>query len=514
MHSLSIQHKILSWAYLLVLVIIALLLYKDYGISWDEPVQRGIGTAAYNYVEGGDRTYMQIKDKIYGVGFELPLIYLEKLFRLYDTREVYLFRHLMNILFFCWASFIFFRLNLKLFQKWSIAIIPTFMLLLSPRIFGHAFFNSKDLPFLCMYIIAFYSLYNYILQPKNFQLLVLAITAGLLINFRIMGILFLATVLGTMLVLWIQKRERKIFIHGILFTLISALVLYATWPYLWEQPFARFQNAFIMMSKFPWIGTMLFRGETIYPGDQLTNYLFTWMGITVPVLYLISGLVGIIIFLWQSIKKPKQIFETPLKLMGWVFLLNWLAPIAAVLYLKSVLYDDWRQLYFIYPAFIVFAGYLFYMVHQQKRILSRLSFLGMIGYFGWIGIQMIRLHPYEQVYFNEMVSHKTNYLQSHYDMDYWGTSFYEGLQYIAKTDQSDTIPVFLFHEALRRNALLLPEKDRNRFVFLQDKGEAPSKYYLTTFRFDQVDIIGHSHYKEVIYEVKRQNSPILRIWKH
>jgi hypothetical protein len=514
MQSLTTQHKILSWVYLILLVVMSLFIFKDYGISWDEPVQRGIGTAAYNYVDSGDRTYMQIKDKIYGVGFELPLIFLEKLFNLTDTRDIYLFRHLINSLFFCLASFIFFRLNLKLFQKWVIAIIPTFMLLLSPRIFGHAFFNSKDLPFLCMYIISFYTLYNYLLHPTHRRLILLAITAGLLINFRIMGILFLATVLGSIGVLFIQQRKRKYLWHGVIFTLLASLILYATWPYLWEQPLVRFQNAFTMMSKFPWIGTLLFRGEVIQPGEQLTNYLFTWMGITIPVVYILMGILGILVFLWQSIRKPKQIFDSPMKLMGFVFLLNLLAPIAAVLYLKSVLYDDWRQLYFIYPAFIVFAGYLWFYLRQQKPNMARFIFVGMVGYFGYIGIQMIRLHPYQQVYFNEAVSHKPNYLKEHYDLDYWGTSFYQGLQYIAKTDDSDTIPIFLFHEALRRNVLLLPEKDRNRFVFLQENGEAASTYYLTTFRFDQVDIIGHSHFKEVVYEVKRQNSPILRIWKH
>lgn len=495
-------------------------MYKDYGISWDEPVQRGIGMEAYKYVHEGSRTYMQMHDKIYGVGFELPLIYLEKMFDLHDTREIFLFRHLANVMFFAFACFIFFRLNLKLFQKLSIAIIPTLILLLSPRIFGHAFFNSKDIPFLCMYIISFYALHNYLLRSSYKNLIVLGICAGLLINFRIMGVLFFVSALFLLFVYLMQQRKLKQLIHVCLFSIVAAVCLYATWPYLWEKPFLYFQNAFELMSKFPWKGTMLFKGEVIQPGQHLTKYLFTWMGITIPVLYLITAIAGMLIFGLKNVLKPKKIFENPMKLMGWVFMVNMLAPIAAVLYLKSVLYDDWRQLYFIYPCIVMFIGYFMYELHQWQPRLARISMLVCFIYMGYIGIQMVKLHPYEHVYFNELVPKKKNYLQEHYDLDYWGTSFYEGLTYIAKTDKSDTIPLFIFHDALRRNLMLLPEKDRNRFVFTQNNGgeegmaEKRSKYYLTTFRFDYIDIIGNSHYREVVYKVERQNSTLLRIWTH
>jgi hypothetical protein len=508
------HHKLYSWAYFIFIIVICLVLYKDYGISWDEPVQRGIGYQAVKYVEEGDQLYMQMNDRIYGVAFEIPLIIGERIFKLEDTRDIYFFRHLCNVLFFAYACFIFFRLNLKLFHKVQVALIPTLILLISPRIFGHAFFNSKDIPFLCMYIISFYTLHNYLLKQSYRNLLVLAVCAGLLVNFRIMGILFFFTALFSMVVFVLKKGNWKFLIQPIIFTGVAGLCLYATWPYLWEKPFIYFRKAYELMSKFPWQGSMLFRGHVIHPGEQRAFYLFTWIGITVPFLYLFLSLSGIATFLWMSLKKLTGIFENPQKMMGWVFLVNSIAPIAAVLYLKSILYDDWRQLYFIYPGLIVFSGYLFYQLKGWNPKFVKVSFFVCLVYMGYIGFQMIQLHPYEQVYFNETVPRKKDYIMSHYEEDYWGTSFYEGLTYIAKTDPSDTIKLFLFHDALRRNTLLLPEKDRKRFVFLQTDGEKESKYYLTTFRFDHVDIVGHSHFKEVCYEIKRQNSPILRIWKH
>src|SRR5688572_10940962 len=515
MHSLLIRQKQVSWIYFLIIVIICVFVYKDYGLSWDEPVQRGIGTWAYKYIHEGDRTYMQITDRIYGVGFELPLLYLEKALKLTDTRDIFLFRHLIQSIFFAFACFIFFRLNLKIFKKIEIAIIPALILLFSPRIFAHAFFNSKDIPFLSMYIICFYTLYNYLLKSSYKNLIILAACAGLLVNFRIMGILFAGSTFFIISLWGLRERKWKNLVHPVLYLGLAGLCLYATWPFLWEKPFIYFRYAFDEMSKFPWQGSMLFKGDVIHPGERLTEYLMTWIGISVPLLYLMMMALGITIFIFQSLRKPLQIFADPFKLMGWVLLANAVVPLIAVLYLKSILYDDWRQLYFVYPALICFSGYLLYYLIQFWPRITKSVYGLMLIYLGFIGFQMIRLHPYEHIYFNELVPRKNNYIQHHFDQDYWGTSFYEGLTHIVQEDPSDTIQIFLFHDALRRNVMMLPEKDRKRINFLQYEGsEKRSHYYLTTFRYDYVDIVGRSHYQQTFYEVKRQNSVVMKIWKH
>lgn len=520
MYSLSLRHKLYSWIFFGILILIGIFLYQDYGLSWDEPVQRGIGIQAYNYATTGDQTYLRMYDKIYGVGFELPLILIEKKLGLEDSRDIFLMRHLVQVLFFAFACFVFFRMNLRLFGSLKIAIVPALILVFTPRIFGHAFFNSKDIPFLCMYIISFSALHRYLLKPGYWRLILLGVCAGLLINFRIMGILFFGSALVCFFVYLLKQRKFKFLIHALLFTCIAGLVLYATWPYLWIKPVESFKNSFLLMSKFPWQGSMLFRGMVIGPGEKLTQYLFWWILISVPVVYLILSGVGGVIFLGKNIRKPKQILDDPIRIMGWIFIINIIAPIAAVLYLRSILYDDWRQLYFIYPAMIVFVGYLLHFIEKWKPKFATVGSLICLMYISFIGFQMIRLHPYENVYFNEMVSHKKDYIQEHYDQDYWGTSFYEGLKHIAETDHSDTIRIFLFQDALKRNALLLPEKDRDRFVFMQNAGteegvaEKASQYYLTNFRYDYIDIIGNSQFKNIDYTVARQNSTILRVWKH
>jgi len=328
-----------------------------------------------------------------------------------------------------------------------------------------------------------------------------------------MGILFFASVITIMIIYLIREKKKKQFWHLGFFILVAALTLFTTWPYLWTEPIAHIRNSFNAMSKFRWQGTYLLNGVVFHEGENIRNYLFRWMGITIPVLYLIIGLLGMMIFAFRNFLQPRKILDHPTKILGWVFFAHIIIPIAAVLYFKSVLYDDWRQLYFIYPSFLFFCGsFLLLFFEKFYKWFKRMAFV-IMAYLGFILAQMIILHPYQHVYFNELVPHKKDFLQQHYDQDYWGTGFYAGLKFVLKHDQADTIPIYLYNDALQRNTWLLKEEERKRIVFVTGECPGTSRYHITGFRADYTDILGTCHYKEVIYEIKRQNSVILRVWK-
>lgn len=88
--------KYLGFLLLLIAIVIGLFTYKDYGISWDEPVQQYIGQTNYNYILRGNLTglnfrnsdYLNTRAKAYGVAYEVPLILLEKILGLKDTRDI------------------------------------------------------------------------------------------------------------------------------------------------------------------------------------------------------------------------------------------------------------------------------------------------------------------------------------------------------------------------------------------------------------------------------------------
>jgi hypothetical protein len=53
----------------------------------------------------------------------------------------------------------------------------------------------------------------------------------------------------------------------------------------------------------------------------------------------------------------------------------------------------------------------------------------LVGLSVWVGVDMVRLHPYEYVYFNRS-SGGLREAFGRYETDYWGASFKEGLQWV------------------------------------------------------------------------------------
>lgn len=87
--------------------IIALISFDEYGISWDEEAQRKTGIVNYEYIFSNSQELLTWFDRDYGVAFELPLIILEKVLNLTDSRDIFFMRHLVTHLFFLVGCFFF-----------------------------------------------------------------------------------------------------------------------------------------------------------------------------------------------------------------------------------------------------------------------------------------------------------------------------------------------------------------------------------------------------------------------
>ena len=101
------------------------------------------------------------QDQGLGIIFDLPTALLEYLFKIEDSENYYLFRHITNYLFFLTSLFFFFMIIVKRYQSYLMAFIGTTFLLLSPRIFADSFYNNKDIIFLSFFIINIYTAINF-----------------------------------------------------------------------------------------------------------------------------------------------------------------------------------------------------------------------------------------------------------------------------------------------------------------------------------------------------------------
>ena len=78
----------------------------DYGISWDGPAQRILAEQNVAYVMGDPDALPTDHDRFYGIAFELPLLLVERVLGLDDSRDIYLTRHLITHLFFIAGGFL------------------------------------------------------------------------------------------------------------------------------------------------------------------------------------------------------------------------------------------------------------------------------------------------------------------------------------------------------------------------------------------------------------------------
>ena len=141
-------------------LLMGLVLAGDYGIGTDELPQRQIATANLNYIlsQGTSLDALPYPYALYGVAFELPLLLAERALGLEDYYYIHRLRLTLTHLFFIVGAFFCWRLAYHLFNNRLLALFALLIFLLHPRIYAHSFFNSKDLPFLTMFVITLYLL--------------------------------------------------------------------------------------------------------------------------------------------------------------------------------------------------------------------------------------------------------------------------------------------------------------------------------------------------------------------
>ena len=445
----------------------------DYGVSWDEHAQRNLAVETVAYILGDGVALINDHNKFYGAAFELPLLLVERVLGLEDSRSVFISRHILTHLFFIVGGFFCCLLAYRLSNSRLIALFALLLFLLHPRLYAHSFFNTKDIPFLSMFMIALYLTHRAFSRDTVRAFLLLGVAVGILVNLRIMGVMLLPAILVMRAVDLFdasgREEQKRILITGGLFALTGALTFYTTLPYLWANPIGRFAEMPAVLSQHPNYSFQLFQGELILSTELPWHYIPTWFAITTPPVALLLGLIGTAALVYRAVTGPGDVLRnTPLR-FGFLLIACFALPILAGILLESNTYDGWRHMYFLYAPFCLLAALgLHQVVSRCQRAPLRAGVYGLAGTgLGIVIIQMTQIHPYQQVYFNLLVDRKTpEYLRTQYDMEYWGTSPREGLEYLLERYPSSPLYVWRGHRnsGVGRNREILPEADRRRIV--------------------------------------------------
>jgi Dolichyl-phosphate-mannose-protein mannosyltransferase len=499
------------WPGLLLLVaslIIALFIYKDYGVSWDEPEQREMGEVSYNYIFHHDPALKTSVDRDHGVGFELVLTALEKKLHFTDSRDIFLMRHLATHIFFLIGVFFAYLLMLRLYKNQFIACLGFLIIALNPRLYAHSFFNTKDIPFLSAFIICLFLCHVAFDKNKSWWYALLGVACGYATSIRILGVLLISLIALFILIDMLRAfngKTKTAKSAGNLFIFFTASFLSLTgfWPVLWESPLQTFASNFRSLSHFPWDGLVLFNGHLDHAKTLPWYYLPEWFFISTPLLWLTTGIAGITMVVLRFIKSPFNYVASLSGKSNLLYLLCFFTPLLSIIVLHSVVYDDWRHVYFIYPPFVFLALSAIHKFNACKGNIIACAIcmvqLVLTGFF------MISNHPCQNVYFNSLVSHKDEHIRMNFEQDYWGSSFKQGIEYILAHDTSSTIRLDWRIRPVKTNVRILKEADRKRIQFTEDSAD----YFITTFRGHPSDY----KYPSITYEVKVQNSTMLRVYK-
>lgn len=515
-----------SLLFFVLYFLVGILIFRDYGVSWDELYQDGIGQINMQYITGMNRQLLDATNPATFVSpiYEMFLVSTAKAFgfnaegfSIIGQKSLY-YRHFVNFTTFFVGVVFFYLLCRNIWKNTYLALLGSSMLVLTPRVFADQFYNSKDTVFLAFFVMTFYALTKFLEKRSSIRLIALAVLTGIAFSIRV-GALFIPVILvGSLLCDYVfletvRKRFIKDSIQMLFYGFLSAYIIYVTYPVLWENPIKNFLYLFQFFGKFPNIIPNLYFGKVI-PSNYLPwHFIPVWVSISTPPLYLALFLIGLTGLLFTMIRNTKELYKAHrdvLLVVLWFFV-----PLIAVIAGRSALYNSWRHMFFIYPAFLIVGiqGVVyvrkFFLRYVSKRTVALFLNSVFLVHFLYIGITMMQLHPYEHLFFNFLVGPDMKAIRKNFDTDYWGLTYRKGLEFLLSYDKSNNVVVIGDFPAVD-NYLILSQKDAQRMSVCQPwfKCKDRPKYFMTNFFFSQQE----PPFKE-LYAVHISGADILKVYE-
>ena len=319
----AIKPHIPVGVFFIALLVIGTGISKDYGVHWDEFYNQHVGdrwgSYALNVVRFKSLSVplpppdYDNHDYIHGPVFEIFLVYLADICRLKDPRDIILMRHLGVFLLFYLGLIFFYLLCKRHFQDWRLALLGCVFLVLSPRIFADAFYNSVDIAFLSIFIICLYTMVLMLDQRTLLSAFIHALTCSILIDIRFIG-LYLPVVT---LIFLIFETTRSCTIRNWR-TFLGAFVVYIIFlciltvflnPLMWNDPWGSFITTISYLHFKGYILTH-YMGQTKFCTSMPWHYGLIWILSSTPLIYLGFFIIGIFVSIKLFLKSEIVFFRT------------------------------------------------------------------------------------------------------------------------------------------------------------------------------------------------------------
>lgn len=531
----------------LVFLVVGIVTFDNYGISWDSPVHFRRGQSYLNFFLTGkeslgdfpeynlekaqtdpdyhERSFYQTDDVLHTgrplkeIDMGHPVlgdilmavfnkVFYQQLGVVWDIGGYNLF------IIFCGALAVLFvfLFAYEAFGIWP-AIYSSFFLATYPLFWAESHFNIKDIPETAFITATIYYFWRALVQKRPRLLITSAIMAGIALGIKF-NIIFVGLIFLVWLVyLWSTNRKnmknflskKKVYVSLFVFPIIMLGILYISWPYLWNDPVGNFMKT---------IGYYKGEGANILyqPGFTvgiINIYPLVWVLLTTNPFLIAFFLIGL--FLIKNQKKGKK--EV---LILW--LLWFLIPILRVTYSRFSIYGGVRQIMEYVPAMALIAGVGADWLMNKFRKPVRLGVAAVIA--SILVATLIRIHPNENVYFNIFAGGLKGAVEKDIPAagNTFGNAYKYGIKWINENAPKNA-KLALIQGATSNLPLFELRSDidysNTHFSGIERGGE-----YLMELTYNSETRAYHYAWEYVdkllipVYEYKAEAVPVLKIWKN
>ena len=275
-----------------------------------------------------------------------------------------------------------------------------------------------------------------------------------------LGLAFASHVLAALLVpiagVWVLWRRpgplrRRLAALAVLFAAAGA-VAFLLWPWLWPDPLIRTARVLRRIATYRVEIDVLYLGR-VYPwADPPWHYFLVNLLASTPVAVTLTALLGAWTAFRRGSAENEGRVEVPSSPPGEEervrvrrgdrlarFALLWLAVPVAIEAFAGARYDGVRHLMVVLPALALLAALgleqLLELARRSDppppRLLARLALGLAAASWGWLAVDLVRYHPYQDAYLDPAVRAAVGRAAPElFELEYWGASFKEGAAWL------------------------------------------------------------------------------------
>jgi dolichyl-phosphate-mannose-protein mannosyltransferase len=420
---------------LVVIAIVALATFRDYGLGWDDYTHAQYGDlllALYGSGFTDRRALSFVNLYMYGGGFDMLAGLAAKIlpFELFETRRLIDAAVGLAGLIATW------RLARRIAGPWG-GVIALVLLATCPLYYGHMFINAKDVPFaaaMALLLLGLVRMLEEYPSPLPASVALFGVGLGLAVGTRVVGVmaaLYVAAALAFIMVAETRRLGARVaLVHAARFivlalpgVVIGYLIMGLVWPWSVVSPLNPLHalQYFSVFFEKPWME--LFDGQLLTAPEMPRRYVPTLFALRLPEAFLALASAGTVVAIVTAARR-----DIPLARRATLVVVAAAAtfPILIALITKPAVYNGIRHFIFVTPAMAAVGGFagarlIDWLALRGRAVLVTGTAVLLLAIAAPI-IELVRLHPYQYTSFNHLAGGVPG-ANGRYMLDYWGLSF-------------------------------------------------------------------------------------------